>query len=93
MSVPNCTRFLSECITCVPGKQSGVREDEMYGLYLSWCFLNAETPCSDQSLWRAISEQGYHKLHGVAGQRIWPGLAMMGPAAVDYILASQPSLI
>jgi hypothetical protein len=93
MSVANCARFVSECIKCEPGKQSGLREDEMYGVYLSWCFLNAEKPCSDRSLWAAMSQQAHLEPQRAAGQRVWPGLSMTGPAAVDYILSSQPSLL
>jgi hypothetical protein len=93
MSVPNCTRFLAECITCDPGKQSGLCDDEMYGLYLSWCFLNGEKSCSDTSLWAAMRQQAHLKPHHEAGRRVWTGLSMTGPAAVDYILSSQPSLV
>lgn len=93
MRVPNCTRFISECITSHPGKHSGVRENELYGVYLSWCFLNAEAPCSDTALWTAMSQQWHPSPRRVAGQQVWPELTMTGPAVVDYILASQPSLI
>jgi hypothetical protein len=93
MSVQNSVRFLSECIACAPGKQPGLSDDEVYGVYLSWCLLNAETPCSDGSLWAALSQQGYADTQDAPGRRVWPGLAMKGPAAVDYILSSQPSLV
>lgn len=91
MSV-NCTRFLSECITRDLEKHPGLREGELYGVYLSWCLLNGEKPCPDASLWATMSQQG-HESHSAAGQMVWPGLSMTGPAAVDYILASQPSLL
>lgn len=93
MSVHNFARFLSECIACAPGKQPGLSDDELYGVYLSWCFLNAETPGSDSSLGAALSQQGHVEIYGAQGRRVWPGLTMKGPAAVDYILASQPSLL
>jgi hypothetical protein len=70
-----------------------LREDEMYGLYLSWCLLNAERPMTAESLTAAISRQGPVKPKVRGGQVVWPGLSMTGPAAVDYILASQPSLL
>lgn len=93
MSGQNCTRFLSECITCNPENQTGLREDEIYGVYLSWCVINAETPCPEPSLWTAMKRYPHHNPEHASGRRVWPGLAMTGPAAVDYILASQPSLI
>lgn len=92
MGASNCPRFLSECITHVPEKQAGLREDEMYGVYLSWCLLNAEKPGSAESLWEAMRQHGHVQRHS-AGRALWPELSMTGPAAVDYILASQPSLL
>lgn len=92
MSAKNCTRFLSECIICNPENQSGLREDEVYGVYLSWCVLNAENPCPEPSLWAAMNRHALQEPGHAAGRRVWPGLAMTGPAAVDYILSSQPSL-
>ncbi|SLK13899.1 hypothetical protein [Arthrobacter sp. P2b] len=93
MSVPNCSRFLVECITCCPDKQPGLREDEVYGLYLSWCFLNGEEPIASASLWIAMRRQTRVEPYVRGGQLVWPGLSMTGPAALDYILSSQPSLV
>jgi hypothetical protein len=92
MSDQNCSRFLSECITCNPENQPGLREDEIYGVYVSWCFLNAEAPCPEPSLWAAMNQHTQQKPAHTSGRRVWPGLAMTGPAAVDYILSSQPNL-
>jgi hypothetical protein len=93
MSVPNYTRFLSDCMILDPDRQPGLPEDEIYGVYLSWCILNNEEPGSSKSLWAAMSRHGYAKQPGTAGRYLWSGLTMTGPAAVDYILASQPSLV
>ncbi len=93
MSVPNCSRFLSESITRIEGEQQGLREDEVYGLYLSWCFLNAEEPIASASLWIAMRRQTRVEPYVRGGQLVWPGLSMTGPAAVDYILSSRPSLV
>lgn len=93
MNAPNCSRFLSESITRNQGEQQGLREDEVYGLYLSWCFLNAEEPIASASLWIAMRRQTQVEPHVRGGQLVWPGLSMTGPAAVDYILSSQPSLV
>ena len=92
MGASNYPRFLSECITRVPEKQAGLHEDEMYGVYLSWCLLNAEKPGPTESLWAAMRQEG-HVQRNSAGRNVWPELSMTGPAAVDYILASQPSLL
>lgn len=93
MSVPDYTRFLSECIIHDPDKQSGLSEDDMYGVYLSWCFLNQEQPGSDKALRAAMRQLGHSRRNHDLGHYVWPGLAMTGPAAVDYILSSQPSLV
>ena len=92
MSGSNYCRFLSECIVSVPGKQPGLGEDEMYGLYLSWCLLNSVEPGSAEALSAAAAQEG-HMRQDMGGRREWRELSMAGPAAVDYILASQPSLI
>lgn len=88
----NHRRFLSDCIVSTPGRQHGLGEDEMYGVYVSWCLLNAVQPASATALRTAIAQEGYQRLD-VGGRKEWQELAMTGPAAVDYILASQPSLI
>lgn len=93
MNVRNCSRFVSECVTSVPGKEPGVSEDEMYGVYLSWCLLNAENPRSSESLWAAVRQEGHRLKHCLDGRNEWPELSLAGPAVVDYILASQPSLV
>ncbi|WP_458781190.1 hypothetical protein [Arthrobacter sp. D3-16] len=93
MSVPNYTRFLSECLIQDPERQPGLREDDIYGVYVSWCLLNGQQPGSTASLWAAMDQQGHIKQHRGAGRDEWPGLSIKGPAAVDYILSSQPSLL
>lgn len=93
MSIPNYPRFLSECFTQDPLSQSGIPDDQMYGVYVSWCLLNGETPGSSESLWAAMSQQGHARQHVSGDRHVWTGLTMKGPAAVDYILSSQPSLL
>jgi hypothetical protein len=92
MSVPNYSRFLSDCFIQDPERQSGLPEDEIYGAYLSWCLLNGEKPGTNKSLWAEMRQQGHSPQQQAAGQYIWAGLTLTGPAAVDYILSSQPSL-
>lgn len=93
MSIMSYHRFLADCIIHDPSKQRGLRDDELYGLYLSWCFLNQEQPDSDDAFWAAMRGRGFTRTRGTAGQYVCPGLGMTGPAAVDYILSSQPSLV
>ncbi|WP_104044060.1 hypothetical protein [Arthrobacter sp. ZGTC412] len=93
MSAENYPRFLSECIIRDPDKESGLHDDEMYGVYLSWCALNGKQPAPDHAFWAAITELGPSRNYHKEGRHIWPGLAMKGPAAVDYILSSQPGLV
>jgi hypothetical protein len=91
MGVSNYSRFLSECVVPAPGRQPGLLEDEVYGVYVSWCLLNGEQPGAESSLSAAMEQRGHAKHGGVRGR--YAGLAVTGPAAVDYILASQPSLV
>jgi len=92
---PSCTRkrpremshfddFLRETTSSNPGSEKGLTAEELYGLYLSWCSLTACPPEPGPALWAALLLKG-----------IIPGkntLAMTGPAAADYIVASAPSL-
>ena len=91
MSVPNYTRFVSECLIQDPARQPSLSDDEIYGVYLSWFILNKEKPGSSKSLWAALSRHGHMKQPHTGGHHIWPGRTMTGPAAVDYILMSQPA--
>lgn len=93
MGAPNYRRFLTECIIHDPDTQRGLREDEVYGVYVSWCFLNQEQPGSDDAFWAAMEGLGFTRTSRTASQYVCPGLGMTGPAAVDYILSSQPSLV
>ncbi|MET3164053.1 UNVERIFIED_ORG: hypothetical protein ABIB19_002475 [Arthrobacter sp. UYEF10] len=40
-----------------------------------------------------MAQSGHHQRRLHAGHYFTPGLGMTGPAAVDYILSSQPSLV
>lgn len=77
--------FLAEAVQKEPGHQKGLSLDELYGLYTSWCLLNGHDPEKPEALWTALWSRN-----------IDPGqndLAMKGPAAVDYIVASAPNLV
>jgi hypothetical protein len=78
-------RFLREAVTTDRESDTGLGQDELYGLYTSWCLINRLRPEPPQALWDALKEE-----------QIEPGnntLAMTGPAATDYILASAPDLV
>jgi hypothetical protein len=85
-------QFLSECIAADPDTDAGLSEDEMYGLYISWCFLRGVKPQSSKAFWRGMSGLGIRTRRRVDRCFIRPGLRMTGPAAADYILARRPFL-
>ena len=68
-------------------------DDELYGVYTSWCLIRRELPASPPAFWSAMREEGMPDRCRIARRVIRPGLRMRGPAAADYILASQPSLL
>jgi hypothetical protein len=77
--------FLKDSVSADPGSDTGLNREELFGLYTSWCALIGCPPESPKALWHALEERG-----------IIPGkntLAMTGPAAADYILASAPDII
>lgn len=77
-------RFLTEAVRTDRETDSGLGEDELYGLYTSWCVINSIQPESPNVLWAALRDE-----------RIEPknnDLSMTGPAATDYILSSAPNL-
>lgn len=93
MTAPIFRRFLAESIVHDPAREEGLRDDEIYGVYLSWCFLNDHEPVSDRAFWAAMRGQGFIRPRGAVGRYVCAGVGMTGPAAVDYILSSHPSLV
>ena len=74
--------FVNDCIARNQDAD-GLTLEELYGLYLSWCSLRGSTPAPARSFragLRAADIQPDH--HG----GLCSGLAMMGPAAYDYIV-------
>lgn len=92
METSNYAHFVQDCIRD-GGEDQGLTEDEMYGVYLSWCLLHRRTPAPCKSFWAAMSLLGLHKRRRINRRYIRPGLRMTGPAAVDYILANRPGLL
>ena len=77
--------FVRDALNTDPGSDKGLNCEEIYGLYTSWCLLTSCPQESAEALWAALSGKGI-----VPGRNT---LAMAGPAAADYILASAPGLI
>jgi hypothetical protein len=93
MTISKYACFLTDCITATHETDSGLTEDEMYGVYVSWCVLNRRSPGESAAFWTAMAHQGHSQRRLDAGRYVRPGLGMKGPAAVDYIVSSQPSLV
>lgn len=83
MAVSHFQRFLSEATTPDPDPTRRLSEDQLYGLYISWCQANHCPPASDSDF-RAAIRQHHVRL---------PSLRITGPAAADYILATYRALI
>ncbi len=56
--------------------------ESFYGLYISWCLLHKINPIPDTEFRVAMRRRRIDVHHS--------GLAMTGPAAADYILATRP---
>ena len=85
-------RFMSDCIAADVAGDRGLTEDEIYGVYISWCVLHSVLPRTCGEFWAAMSGLGLNERRHTNRRWVRPGLRMTGPAAVDYILASRPCL-
>lgn len=85
MSHPHFEAFLAQAVDEKQDRESGLGQDELYGLYTSWCLLTREEPQPPQALWEALKAHHIQPGHNHVG--------MKGPAAADYILASAPDLV
>jgi hypothetical protein len=93
METSDYTRFIRDCIAANAAEDKGLSEDQLYGVYLSWCGMNRQVPTSCESFSLAMSELGLTSRRQNNHRCIWSGLRMTGPAALDYILTSRPSLL
>jgi hypothetical protein len=74
--------FVNDCIARNQGVD-GLTQEELYGLYLSWCSLRGAPPAPARTFragLRAVNIQPGHR------GGLCAGLALTGPAACDYIL-------
>lgn len=85
-STVNFDRFLCEAIAADREAGTGLGPDTLYGLYTSWCMVSHSPIASPGALFTALKER-----HGISHSSNC--LAMTGPAATDYILASAPSIV
>lgn len=89
---PDYARFVQDCIAADTLNDHMVTEDQLFGVYLSWCALLGQAPGPCEPFWAAMSRLGVHERRG-DGRHMRAGLRMTGPASLDYILASRPSLV
>ena len=85
MTATHFEQFVAEALTTERETDTQLSQDELYGLYTSWCLIHKTQPQLPAALWSALKVQGIDPEDCE--------LAMTGPAAADYILASAPSLI
>ncbi|MDQ0767378.1 hypothetical protein QF031_000127 [Pseudarthrobacter defluvii] len=76
--------FLHEATYADQVSDANLDRDRLYGLYTSWCCINAQPPGAESSFWAAMKHRFPQRRNG---------LRMKGPAAADYILASSPALV
>lgn len=93
MTTTDYSRFLAACVCTDPDLDEGLAEDELYGVYISWCLLQGQRPEPSKTFWTAMRDLGIRDHRRASGGFIRPGLRMTGPAAVDYILARRPVLV
>ena len=74
--------FVNDCITRNQDAD-GLTQEELYGLYLSWCSLRGTAPAPARTFRAGLRAENIQPDHHGG---LCPGLAMTGPAACDYIL-------
>jgi hypothetical protein len=85
MPATHFEQFIAEAVVADREPGLGLRRDELYGLYTSWCLLRKEQLQAPEALWEALQAQGINPDSN--------NLSMTGPAAADYIVASAPDLV
>ncbi|MDQ0850460.1 hypothetical protein QFZ65_002398 [Arthrobacter sp. B3I9] len=93
MTATDYARFLTTCVRTDPNLDEGLADDELYGVYISWCFLQRMVPAPSKAFWMAMQDLGIRGSGRSTQGSIRLGLRMTGPAAVDYILARRPVLV
>ena len=47
-------RFIEDSIAFDEADEYGLTDDEMYGLYLSWCQIQQQSPSAGRTFWSAM---------------------------------------
>jgi hypothetical protein len=84
---------LDEFVTdCIARNQDadGLTQEELYGLYLSWCSLRGSMPAPARSFRAGLRAAG---IQPARGGGVCTGLVMTGPAACDYIVHRELPLV
>ncbi|WP_159705233.1 hypothetical protein [Arthrobacter sp. 18067] len=81
--------FIRDCVVFEDDTENGLDFDTFYGLYISWCVLGHKIPVPDSAFKTALEREGLRPIKE-NGQRIYPGMSMVGPAARDYVVNSVP---
>ena len=79
-------QFLQAATTPDPACDRVLGRNRLYGLYTSWCLMTDAHTATARALFKALKDR-----HGISSSN--NGLAMTGPAARNYILASAPNVI
>jgi hypothetical protein len=83
MAISHFDQFLDQATIAEFDTDCPLSADSLYGLYISWCILQALEAKPDATFRAAMHRCGVD----VDDSR----LRMVGPAAADYILASYPA--
>jgi hypothetical protein len=81
--------FFRTCVHSVP-EEPGLSLDELYGLYVSWCSLTDRRPAPDRTFRKVLTSAGICPQHRNGRCE---GLAMTGPAALDYLVHCELPLL
>ena len=84
MAVSHFDSFLDEATVPDFDPTRRLGQEQLFGLYLSWCRLHDSAPASEADFRAALKQ---HRIRPSG-----PGLRMTGPAATDYILNTYPVL-
>jgi hypothetical protein len=93
METSDYARFIQDCVAAGTAEDHGLTDDQLYGVYVSWCGLDGQPAACCEAFRAAMAYFGLHAKLQNNRRNIWPGLRMTGPAALDYILTSRPSLV
>lgn len=89
MTDTQISQFLRDSVVFEDDTEKGLDFDTLYGLYISWCVLGRKVPIPDSAFKTAVALEGLKQVKE-NGQRVYPGMSMVGAAARDYVVNSVP---